>query len=118
MNKLIIFLKKMNPDLRFSLKVIFSLPILVLFLYLISEVFTVISNIFFTVLGSFLGLISVIESLIPSQISDHSEQIVLGLIVVYVFFSTLKNIDEVHKKLYDEIKNLRERLEKIEKERK
>ena len=121
MKKLINLFKKLNPDFRFLLIVIFTLPTLYLVLYLLSKVFTFISDIFFVVLGFVMGLISVIESLIPPTVSEHSALIWLIICGVLIVYSPLKIFLEVqdsrHNALRKEIQELKNRIEKIEIER-
>jgi flagellar biosynthesis protein FlhB len=84
---------------------------------LLSKVFTFISEIFFVLLGFVMGLISLIERLIPSQVSEHGELILWTVIGVIFLFSLLNSIDSMIKSLRSEVQDLRSRIEKIEKEK-
>ena len=117
MNKFVSLFKKLNPDFRLLLLIIFLIPTLGLVFYLLSKVFTFLSDIFFVIFEFVMGLISVIESLIPPIVSEHSG-LIFGIVVVVLFlFSIFKTIDDMINGLRKEIQELKNRIEKIERER-
>ena len=117
MKKLKSLLKELNPDFRLLLIIIFLFPTLGLVFYLLSKIFTFLSDIFFVVLEFVMGLISIIESLIPPTVSEHKELILWVVFGVLILYSILNIIFEMSSELRSEIKDLRSRIEKIEREK-
>jgi hypothetical protein len=64
-----------------------------------------------------MGLISVIENLIPPTVSEHSEFILWIVVGVIFTFSIFSTINDMINELRSEIKDLKSRIEKIEREK-
>jgi hypothetical protein len=114
MSKVISFLKQMNPDFRFSLIVIFSLPTLYLVLYLLSKTFTFVSKVLSIIWLLIVSLISSIETVITPHISNISVLFLLQSMMFVCLCLIINNISKKNRDLKSEIQDLKDRIKKIE----